>query len=109
MWIARKEAWSKMLITSQLNTPPRSSKTYPTKLRNGVQIVQFRGTDDSDNNKIGRLMPILNAADELGQALIREVHTIKRYKYHPIHRSIDGSLTALSRGPMKVWIPGASH
>ena len=54
-------------------------------------------------------MPILNAADELGQALMREAHTSKLYRYHPIHRSIAGALTALSRGPMKFWIPGASH
>ena len=59
MWTARKEAWRKMLITSQKNTPPRSSKSSQTRIRNGVQIVQFRGTDEADNNKIGKSMPIL--------------------------------------------------
>ena len=77
MWTARKEAWRKMLIRSQQNDPPRSSKSFPSRIKHGVQIVQFRGTDDADNNNIGKSMQLLNAADELGQALMREAQPIK--------------------------------
>ena len=106
---ARKEAWRMMLITSQHNTPPRFGKNQRTEMIQGVQVVKFRVSEGTMDALFGAsILPVLNPKDILSQKLMRQAHTVKKYDFHPIHRTIESSRTALSSGTFGVWVPGAT-
>ena len=107
---AKKEAWRMMLITSQVNTPPKVSKNTKTEMIQGVQVAMFRISDENMNALFGSaVLPTLNPKDVLAQKLMRQAHTIKKYDFHPIHRTIESSRTALSSGTYGVWVLGATQ
>jgi hypothetical protein len=107
---AKKEAWQIMLITSQFNTPPKIGKNTKTEMIQGVQVAMFRISDKNMNALFGStILPTLNPKDVLAQKLMRQAHTIKKYDFHPIHRTIESSRTALSSGTYGVWVPGATQ
>jgi hypothetical protein len=99
---ARKETWRMMLITSQSNTPPKIGKNTKTETIQGVQVAMFRISDENMNALFGSaVLPALNPKDMLAQKLMRQAHTIRKYDFHPIHRTIESSRTALSSG---TWV-----
>ena len=102
-----EEAWRQLLLCSQeFNPIQKAHKTYSIVELQGVKVAKFRL--NPDNHLLGAdYLPILDVKSVLGRKLLHESHLNPVMRFLPIHRTINGSLAELERGPYGVLIPGA--
>ena len=102
-----EEAWRQLLLCSQeFNPIQKAHKTYTIVELQGVKVAKFRL--NPDNHLLGAdYLPILDVKSVLGRKLLHKSHLNPVMRFLPIHRTINGSLAELERGPYGVLIPGA--
>ena len=103
----REEAWRQLLLCSQEFEPADNiGKGYQIGEIKGVKVAQFRL--NMENELLGaNYLPIIGNKSQLGQKIMNQSHLNPVYRFLPVHRTINGALAQIERGPYGVLIPGA--